>query len=160
MLEERMSAGTSKPADQTHDRLDLQSRLSDIARIPEWIEQLALRYGIPEDLRFAMDLCLEEALANTIIYGYLSEDNYPVSVDFANPSEGRYVFVVEDDAPKFNPLEGPELPPLTAGGEMRIGGQGIRLLRRFAHTLEYEATATGNRLRIGFSAAESASHSA
>ena len=155
-----MSAVTGNPTDQTHDRLDLQSRLSDIARIPEWIEQLALRYGIPEDLRFAMDLCLEEALANTIIYGYRSEDNHPVSVDFTNPGEGRFVFVVEDDAPKFNPLEAPELPPLAPDQEIRIGGQGLRLLRRFAHTLEYEATATGNRLRIGFSAAESAGHSA
>jgi serine/threonine-protein kinase RsbW len=150
-----MSAVTENRTDQTHDRLDLQSRLSDIARIPEWIEQLALRYNIPEDLQFAMDLCLEEALANTIIYGYRSEDNHPVSVDFTNPGEGRFVYVVEDDAPKFNPLGAPELPPLG-----RIGGQGLRLLRRFANTLEYEATAKGNRLRIGFSAAESAGHSA
>lgn len=137
---------------KTNDRLELASRLSDIARIPSWIEQLTSRYSIPEDLQFAMDLCLEEALANTIVYGYHSEDNHSVSVDFTSPGKGRFVFVVEDDAPKFNPLEGPELPPLGPGGEMRIGGQGIRLLRRFAHTLEYEATTTGNRLRIGFSA--------
>jgi anti-sigma regulatory factor (Ser/Thr protein kinase) len=95
-------------------------------------------------------------LANTIIYGYRSEDDHLVSVDFTNPGEGRYVFVVEDDAPKFNPLGGPELPPLRPGEEMRIGGQGIRLLRRFAHMLEYEETATGNRLRIGFSTAGTA----
>jgi serine/threonine-protein kinase RsbW len=150
-----MSAVTENPTDQTHGRLDLQSRLSDIARIPEWIEQLALRYSIPEDLQFAMDLCLEEALANTIIYGYRSEDNHPVSVEFTCPSEGHFVFVVEDDAPKFNPLEAPELPPLSPDQEIRIGGQGLRLLRRFAHTLEYETTATGNRLRIGFSASDS-----
>ena len=34
--------------------------------------------------------------------------------------------------------------------EIRIGGQGLRLLRGFAHTLEYEQTAKGNRLRIEF----------
>jgi serine/threonine-protein kinase RsbW len=153
MLEERMSASTSKPADQTHDRLDLRSQLSEIARIPGWIEELALRYSIPEDLRFAMDLCLEEVFANTIIYGYRSEDDHLVSVDFINPGDGVFVFVVDDDAPKFNPLGGPELPPLRPGEEIRIGGQGLRLLRQFAHTLEYEPTATGNRLRIGFSTA-------
>ncbi len=34
---------------------------------------------------------------------------------------------------------------------MRVGGQGIRLLRHFADLLEYEPISTGNRLRIGFS---------
>jgi serine/threonine-protein kinase RsbW len=147
---------TGNATDRIHDRLDLRSRLSDIAQIPAWIEQLALRNGIPEDLQFAMDLCLEEALANTIIYGYRSEDNHPVSVDFTRPDGGHFVFVVEDDAPQFNPLEGPELPALSPSGEIRVGGQGLRLLRRFAHSLEYEATANGNRLRIGFSSADSA----
>jgi hypothetical protein len=31
-----------------------------------------------------------------------------------------------------------------------VGGQGIRLLRRFANALEYQTTPTGNRLCIGF----------
>jgi serine/threonine-protein kinase RsbW len=142
---------TRNSTDQTHDRLDLGSRLSDIARIPTWIGELASRYSIPEDLHFAMDLCLEEAIANTIIYGYSSENNHPISVEFTNLGNGRFVFVIGDEAPQFNPLEGPELPPLRPGEEIRIGGQGIRLLRQFAHTLEYEAIANGNRLRIGFS---------
>ena len=147
------SAMTRNSTDQTHERLDLGSQLGDIAQVPAWIEQLASRYSIPKDLQFAMELCLEEALANTIIYGYRREAGNHLSIDFTSPSEGRFVFVVEDEAPKFNPLEGPELPPVNEADVSRVGGQGIRLLRRFAHTLDYDATPRGNRLRIGFSAA-------
>jgi len=149
-MEAPKSAVTGNSTDQFHDQRDLQSRLSDIAQIPIWIGQLALRYNIPEDLQFAMDLCLEEALSNIIIYGYLREEGHPLTVRFATPRDGCFVFEVEDEAPLFNPLEAPELPPLGPNQEMRIGGQGIRLLRRFAHKLAYEPTTKGNLLRIEF----------
>jgi anti-sigma regulatory factor (Ser/Thr protein kinase) len=48
------------------------------------------------------------------------------------------------------------LPPLSSLEELAIGGQGVRLLRRFADALEYQATPTGNRLSIGFTATGSA----
>jgi anti-sigma regulatory factor (Ser/Thr protein kinase) len=49
-------------------------------------------------------------------------------------------------------VDAPELPPINLLDEVQIGGQGIRLLRRFADTLEYRSTPTGNRLTIGFAA--------
>jgi hypothetical protein len=82
-----------------------------------------------------------------------------VIVRFTRPREGHFVFVVEDEAPLFNPLDKPELPALNPREEIRIGGQGIRLLRRFADALEYEPMPAGNRLRISFSAADSRSDS-
>jgi anti-sigma regulatory factor (Ser/Thr protein kinase) len=70
------------------------------------------------------------------------------------PRGGYFVLIVDDEAPRFNPLESPELPLVSPceDGEVRIGGQGIRLLRQFADTLHYESTPTGNQLRMGFSA--------
>ena len=66
---------------------------------------------------------------------------------------GELRFCVEDDAPPFNPLE-----PGAAGGpvspsfidEGRAGGQGIRLLQKFADKLSYDRLPTGNRLTIDF----------
>jgi serine/threonine-protein kinase RsbW len=147
-----MGAMTGNSTHRAHDRLDLRSRLSDIAQIPTWVEQLASRYNFSKDLQFAIDLCLEEAIANIIVYGYRGDDERPVSVSLATPRDGHFIFAVEDEAPRFNPLDAPELPPLNPDEEIRIGGQGLRLLRGFAHSLEYEPTAKGNRLRIGFSA--------
>jgi hypothetical protein len=86
--------------DQTQDRLALRSQLSQMSQLPAWIERLAAHHGIPADIQFAIDLCLEEALSNVIRHGY--------------------------------------------------GGQGIRFLRHFADSLEYEPTPAGNRLSIGF----------
>lgn len=67
-----------------------------------------------------------------------------------------FVLVVEDTAPLFDPVASPELPALSSLDDGPVGGQGIRLLRRFADALEYQATPTGNRLSIRFQAAGTA----
>ena len=137
-------------AEQTQDRLVLRSRLSDMAQLPGWIEGLGARHAIPANVQFAIDLCLEEALSNVIRHGYAGADDRPVLVRFTMPGEGYFSFVIDDEAPHFNPLDVPELPALSPDGDYRVGGQGIRFLRQFADTIEYEPTPTGNRLSLGF----------
>jgi serine/threonine-protein kinase RsbW len=124
-------------------------------QIPNWVHDLAARYSIPEDTEYSMDICLEEVLGNIIRHGYSGADDRPMSVSFAMPHAGNFILVVEDEAPHFNPLEAPELPVMTPGNEVRLGGHGIRLLRHFSQALKYEPTPTGNRLRMDFSAAGS-----
>lgn len=137
------------------EHLNLQSRLSDLAQIHVWIERLASRHTIPASTQFAMNLCLEEVLSNIIRHGYSCNPDHSIAVHFSTPRENQFVFVVEDEAPAFNPVASPELPAFNALDQTYTGGQGIRLLRRFADTLDYQATPTGNRLTIGFSAAGS-----
>ena len=75
-------------------------------------------------------------------------------VSFAMPRDSYFEFVVDDEAPAFNPLEAPELAALSPDEETRVGGQGIRLVRQFADAVEYQPKASGNRLRMGFSSAK------
>ena len=138
---------TGNGAHQIRDRLILRSRLSDIAQVGNWIEGLASQHGIPGNVEFAMKLCLEEALSNVVRHGYSAAEDGSVIVRFTTPREGYFVFIIEDQAPLFNPLDSPA-PPVQNPNE--IGGQGIRFLRQFADVLEYEPTVSGNRLRIGF----------
>jgi len=129
--------------------LALRSRLSDIQQLTPWIENLSRRYRMSEKLHFAVDLCLEEALSNIVQYGYCGTETGSILVSF-QVALGKFEFIVDDTAPQFNPLEAPELPPLNPHEEMRLGGQGIRLLRRFADEIHYERTPMGNRLIIRF----------
>jgi serine/threonine-protein kinase RsbW len=103
-----------------------------------------------------MNLCLEEAISNIIRHGYSGNPDHSIAIRFTSPREDYIILVVEDEAPPFNPVESPELPLLSSLEEIAVGGQGVRLLRRFADVLEYQATPTGNRLSIGFNVAGSA----
>ena len=139
--------------DRNQDQLVLRSELSDIARLHNWIGDLSSRHSIPDNNLFAIRICLEEALTNVILHGYAGAQDRSILVRFTIPRCGYFEFVIEDEAPCFNPLEAPEMPPLDPRQEMRVGGQGIRFLRRFADTIEYEPKGTGNRLTMGFSSA-------
>ena len=144
-------------AHTTEDRLTLRSQLSELSQLPAWIERLALEHAIPHDTQFAMNLCLEEVLSNIIRHGYAGSPDHSIAIRFTKSAEDRFVLAVEDDAPHFNPLDAPELPTVGTHDQEGIGGQGIRLLRRFAETLEYRATPSGNRLIMSFSATASPS---
>lgn len=135
---------------QVIERTVLCGGLSETSRLSEWVRSLAARYCIDDELEFAIHLCLEEAVSNIIRHGYPPGTTEPVTVEFTRPREGELLFTVEDFARPFNPVLAPVRSLLDTGKELTIGGRGIPLLRAFAHTLEYDRTATGNRLHIGF----------
>jgi len=147
---------TGNGTEQIHDQLALRSRLSDMKQLSPWIEGLASRYAIPSNVQFAIELCLEEIVSNVIRHGYVGADNCSVLVSFRIPRDCYFEFVVDDEAPRFNPLDAAELSALSPGEEIRIGGQGIRLVRQFADDVEYQPKPSGNRLRMGFSGAVAA----
>jgi len=139
--------------DNPQDQLELDSQLTELNRVQPWIEALADLYGFSEDARFAMQLCVEEALANVVLHGYRSEAGHPIVLR-ASVSDGILFFVIDDKAsPPFAPTE-----PVPANGAAKPatletiepGGNGIRLLHRFAGSLRYEKLPDGNRLTIGF----------
>src|SRR5579862_357415 len=139
---------TGRETNQAEEKLILQSRLSEIAQLPVWIESLSRRHAIPENVEFAINLCLEEAVSNVIRHGYGAGAGGSVIVSFNRTEQGLFVFLIEDQARCFNPLEA---PAPDHSRTIRVGGQGIPLLRHFTDKLEYEWTPTGNRLKLFFS---------
>lgn len=142
---------------EQEEQLTLCSRLEDLARVTPWVDRVVSDLGLAVNLRFAIDLCLEESISNVIRHGLTNDCNHSVVVrSILCEVEGapELHFVIEDDAPHFNPLT----VPITPGGaipasieELAEGGRGIGLLRRYAGSLHYEALPVGNRLTIGFS---------
>lgn len=152
-----MLAAATMPEENTvkpEPRLTLQSQLGELARVWPWVEALAAEYAIPVDTQFAIQLCLEEALSNIVRHGYRGQPDQPITVDCATPAATReLVFTVEDHAPAFDPLAPSavaETPAPTSIDQLPVGGQGIRLMRKFAGSLAYQRLPGGNRLTIVF----------
>jgi serine/threonine-protein kinase RsbW len=132
-------------------RLSLAGRLEELAAVWPWLEALAAAYSIPAKMLFSMNLCLEEALSNIVRHGYGGGSSLPISVEFVPRQGDGFVFVIEDCAPPFDPLQfTPGEPAPAMLSDLEPGGHGIRLLRRFAGSLAYERLSSGNRLIIGF----------
>jgi len=95
-----------------------------------------------------MDLCLEEVLSNIVRHGYGGESNHEIVIRYQTQRNGFFTFVVEDDAPLFNPLAVPGPPVRHALEDISRGGQGIHLLKQSADAIAYEPLSNGNRLII------------
>jgi serine/threonine-protein kinase RsbW len=134
-------------------RLMLRSRLDELKRVFPWIEELARAHSIPPDTQYSMELCLEEALANVIRHGYLGDPEQSVAVTFEQCGEREFALTIEDSAPHFRPFD-PDVPLKEAEPvaleNLVPGGNGIRLMRSFASSVEWEPREHGNRLRIRF----------
>jgi anti-sigma regulatory factor (Ser/Thr protein kinase) len=138
--------------DDPQHRLELDSRLSELSRVQPWIETVADRYGFGQDARFAIHLCMEEALANVVLHGYRNEPGHPIVLR-ASVAGSSLFFRIDDKAPPFVPADPPSradaLPPVSLE-TIQPGGNGIHLLHRFAESLAYDVLPEGNRLTIGF----------
>jgi serine/threonine-protein kinase RsbW len=134
------------------ERLELDSRLTDLCRVWPWTEAWASQYGLAEQTRFALHLCMEEALANVVLHGYQNEPGHPVVIR-CSVADGWLAFTIEDEAPPFTPVDTDLSKPADKADDLELmepGGNGIRLLYRFAGSLQYERLPSGNRLTIGF----------
>lgn len=134
--------------------LTLRSRLADLALVYPWLQSLALRFDLPEQTVFAIDLCLEEAVSNVIRHGYKNHPGHTVEIRFSLTGDRRLAFIVEDTAPHFHPFDPAAPPPTPAPAsidEFIPGGLGISLMRRFADAVEWEPLEPGNRLTLRFS---------
>src|SRR5215467_10160327 len=92
------------PMDEIQDRLELDSTLDEVRRGQAWVEARAVQHGLGEEARFAIRLCMEEALANVILHGYRSEPGHPIVI-WSSTSAGSLFFSIEDKAPPFAPEE-------------------------------------------------------
>lgn len=131
-------------------RLTLKSQLAELARVQQWVDELARRHQISAETVNAIQLCLEEALSNVIRHGYAGQPTHALTVAFHAADNSTLTFTIEDGALPFNPLEvkPPSTPPTLE--DLTPGGQGIHLMRRFAGSLAWQPLPRGNRLTLTF----------
>src|SRR5262245_55318019 len=125
----------------------LTNNLAEIEPLTESIVSYCHENGIDESACYEVRLALEEAISNTIKYGYADQQPHTiyVRVGFQNR---ELVLVIEDDANEFNPLEAPA-PDLSLPVEQKpIGRLGIFLMRSVMDEVDYRRDGAKNILRM------------
>jgi anti-sigma regulatory factor (Ser/Thr protein kinase) len=129
-------------------RLVLQSDLAELQRLAAWIEGWA-RKDVSSDLSFAVQLCLEEAVANVIMYGGMSDARLKIVIEVERNGTTLVARVV-DNGRQFDPTQVPP-PSIPASlAEAKIGDLGIHLMRSFASGMHYERRDGCNCLTLRF----------
>jgi anti-sigma regulatory factor (Ser/Thr protein kinase) len=126
---------------------EIKNDIEALERLTTNILELCHNHVMAEDSCYDIRLALEEAVSNTIKYGYEDLQVHLIHVR-AGIGDEEFFLEIEDDGKAFDPLESPdpnfELPVT----EKPIGGLGIYLLRRIMDRVEYRRSGAKNILRM------------
>ena len=129
-------------------RLVLRNDVAELERLAGWIEGFT-RQSTSPDVLFAVQLCLEEAVANIIMYGGAKDDALVIAVELERNC-GTLVARIEDNGRQFDPTRAPPPAPAASLDEAKVGDVGIHLMRSFANGMDYERRDGRNRLTLRF----------
>jgi serine/threonine-protein kinase RsbW len=129
-------------------RLLLHRDLAELERLAVWIGGWAMR-DLSASLSFAVQVCLEEAVANIIMYGTTKEDRLEIVVEVERDDK-TLVARVEDNGSAFDPTQVPRPPVPASLAEAKVGNLGIHLMRSFASGMRYERRDSRNCLTMRF----------
>lgn len=133
------------------ETLTVAADMNELPRVFQWTEAVADKAALPDWTRYALLLCIEEAVSNVIRYGYPNErhDLATATVNLTLAwDDDAATLTIEDHGIAFDPrdLSPPSLP--TTLEEAKIGGLGIHLMRRYVDQMDYRRQADTNRLTL------------
>ena len=126
----------------------LHRDLAELERLAVWIEGWAIR-ELSASMSFAVQVCLEEAVANIIMYSATTDDRLEIVVGIERRDQ-TLVARIEDNGSAFDPTQVPRPPVPASLAEAKVGNFGIHLVRSFASGMHYERRDNRNQLTMWF----------
>ena len=141
-----MIAPTSEPI----RRMLIPAKLEELERLATWTEEFGHAAALVPDLVFAIQLCIEEAVANIIMHSGAAEREQDVAVELVQTGSD-VLAIIEDGGRPFDPTAMPDRRVPASLEEATVGDFGIHLMRSFASAMHYERHDGHNRLTFRFS---------
>jgi anti-sigma regulatory factor (Ser/Thr protein kinase) len=134
--------------------LVLRNDLGELRRLARWIEDWTAHHMSNEGA-FAIQLCLEEVVANIIMHSSTSAERLEIAVELVRVG-AAVVARIEDNGREFDPTQVP--PPITPTSlaEAKVGNFGVHLVRSFASRIDYKRTRGRNQLTLQLIESEAA----
>ena len=127
--------------------LVIENDISEISKLAVFIDELGEEMNLTPELIFNLNLVLEEAVSNVILYAYGEEKHKEISL-MTNMSDGNLVFVLTDSGKEFDPTKVPDADITLSAEEREIGGLGIFLIRQIMDKIDYQRIGEKNVLTM------------
>ena len=117
--------------------LTLHNDIAQISRLPGFIRSVTAERNISPELLNNLNLALEEAVSNIILYAYPKGTDGVVEI-VARADRNTLVFILSDSGKEFDPTAKEEVDISAGVAERAIGGLGIHLVRSIMDSIRYE----------------------
>ena len=115
----------------------MHNDVKQVSRLPGWLDTVAAKLDVPESLLPGLNLALEEAVTNVMMYAYPSGLYGSVELD-ASREGNELKFVLYDSGTPFDPTARPEVDTAAGLEDRSIGGLGIHLVRQIMDSVKYD----------------------
>jgi len=128
-------------------KFELKNDLSELKALYRYLNNWDGDLGLPADSISRINICLDELFTNIVSYGL--KDDLEHIIEFTLNGDNKLVTInIEDDGIPFNPLEkiDPDFPANVESA--KIGGLGIRIIRKLMDNVCYERKQGKNKLTM------------
>lgn len=117
--------------------LTLHNDVQQVTLLADYIDAVADESALDPALAISLNLALEEAVANVILYAYPEGTQGDVDIT-TTVADGVLTFIIADEGVPFDPTQKEEADVTLGLEERPIGGLGIFLVRQIMDTVGYE----------------------
>ncbi len=129
-------------------QLTLINKTEQITILADFVNEICEELHLDMMLSFNLNLVLEEAVTNVIMYAYPQDEEHTMTLK-AWTEDGKLTFQLSDQGKPFNPIkEAPQVDTTLSAEERDIGGLGIFLIQQMMDEVEYEYKDNSNVLTM------------
>ncbi len=140
----------TEPVAAKIESVTLLPELAELVRLSAWVDDIGKRLEMSMSRLYAVQLCLEELVANVVLHGRkFHEAKFSIYVELS-PSNGGLEVHVDDSGWPFDPTAAMQPPRAHSLDDAPVGGLGLVLVRRFAHSITYRRDGDWNRVTLLF----------
>ena len=116
--------------------LSIANYIEEMSKVGPFVAEVCDRYGISKDVAFQIDVAMDEAVANVVMYSYPEGVKGPVRLS-ASRMDGAVKFVLENEGVEFDPTAHGEVDTTLSAEDRPIGGLGIFLIKKIMDEVTY-----------------------
>ena len=124
-------------SDVMEKHLILHNEIQQIPQLASFLETIAEEKNISQALTMSLNLALEEAVTNVILYAYPEGTDGLVDIE-AVLRDDSLEFILSDSGKPFDPTAAPEADITLGVEERQIGGLGIYLVKQIMDSVTYK----------------------
>ena len=132
-------------SEETERHLILHNDIQQIPQLAEFVETVAEAAQLDVGLTMNLNLALEEAVTNVIMYAYPKGSDGLVDIE-AIIRKDSLAFIVSDTGTPFDPTAAPEADITLDVEDRPIGGLGIFLVRNIMDEVKYARSEDGKNI--------------
>ena len=123
----------------------ISNNLNEIATLANFIETLGEELSLSAEITMNINLALEEAVANIIMYAYPPQEVQEILLK-VSANANQLIFLLTDKGLSFDPTQVEDVDLTLSIEDRPIGGLGVFLIRSIMNEVSYQRLDNENRL--------------